>query len=190
MSNVQFISIIYANRNRDVKRIKASINSLSSQQAQNFEVIFVDYGSEPTLVSQYQNLFTSYDFAQFFHLEVSHLLWNKSKALNYAIKKATFPNIFIADVDLIFHPNSLSLLNNLSPSEKFFLFRLGYLSAEESKKLSENHRFEDLKPQRVGSVNGMLLASKEALSKVKGLDEFFHFYGAEDEDLFARLESA
>src|SRR5690606_13597690 len=31
---------------------------------------------------------------------------------------------------------------------------------------------------------------KKAFLEVNGLDEFFHFYGSEDEDLFARMENA
>ncbi len=184
------ISVIYANRNRDVKRIKASLDSLQRQSAGDFEVVFVDYGSEAALVEGYRELLNSYNFSVFFPLEVSHLLWNKSKALNYGIKKANFPFIFIADVDLIFHSQALSLFTRLAADDKFFLFPLGYLSKKESQKIFCNYKFADLKPQRIGKVNGMILAAKEVLLKVNGLDEFFHFYGAEDEDLFARLENA
>lgn len=184
------ISVIYANRNRDAKRIKASLNSLKQQIMGGFEVIFVDYGSEQSLVEEYHKLVSDYEFVRFFSLEVSQLLWNKSKALNYGITKAEGKYIFIADVDLIFHPESLSLFNKLVTSEKFFLFKLGYLNEKGSLKLSSEYKFEDLKPSRSGAVNGMILAEKEALLKVGGLDEFFHFYGAEDEDLFARLKNA
>ena len=184
------VTIIYANRNRDVNRIKASLDSLRRQFAGDFEVIFVDYGSEIALVEDYKKLLVSYSFSKFFPLEVSHLLWNKSIALNYGIKKAAFPFVFIADVDLIFHPETLSLFKKLVTPDKFFLFPLSYLDRNMSEKLYGNYNFKDLKPLRTGEVNGMLLATKEAFLKVNGLDEFFHFYGAEDEDLFARLQNA
>lgn len=184
------VSIIYGNRNRDSERIKISLNSLQMQTNKNFEVIFVDYGSNSTLVEEYTELFKFFSFVQFHSLEVSQLLWNKSKALNYGIKKASFTTIFIADVDLVFHPGSLRLFKKLAVSDVFFLFRLGYLNEVESAKLGENYIFEELNPHRLGDINGMILATKEALLKVNGLDEFFHFYGAEDEDLFGRLENA
>ena len=183
-------SIIYANRNRDVKRIKASLDSLQRQSSGDFEVVFVDYGSEVALVEEYRELLTSYNFSIFFPLEVSHLLWNKSIALNYGIKKASSPYIFIADVDLIFHPESVFLFKKLANPDKFFLFPLSYLGRKESQKLNAGYNFSNLKPKRTGEVNGMVLAPKEALLQINGLDEFFHFYGAEDEDLFARLENA
>ena len=184
------ISIIFANRNRDVGRIKASLDSLVAQTDKEFEIIFVDYGSEHNLIRKYQDLFKSYQFVSFFSLDVAHLLWNKSKALNYGIKMAVSDSIFIADVDLIFHPEAVSLFRKLSVSDKFFLFPLSYLGRQESQKLYVPYHFSDLKPQRKGEVNGMVLAPRPALLQINGLDEFFHFYGAEDEDLFARLENA
>jgi glycosyltransferase involved in cell wall biosynthesis len=153
-------------------------------------VIFVDYGSKPDLVNELESLAVQFDFVRFFHLPVSQLLWNKSKALNYGVQKASGDHIFIADTDLVFHPDTTRLLQKLQSPLKFQLFKLGYLDKKESQKLSGNYDFEDLKPDRIGEVNGMLLTSRESLMNVYGLDEFFHFYGAEDEDLFARLENA
>ena len=184
------ISIIYANRNRDPERIRRSFDSLEKQDGGACEVIFVDYGSKPKLIPEYQKTVSNFPFVTAHFLNVPQVLWNKSKALNYGMRKATGDYIFIADVDLIFHPESLSLFEQLASPEKFFLFKLGYLSKEESEKLKEDYSFEQLKPARYGTVNGMILAGKKALLDVEGLDEFFHFYGAEDEDLFARLENA
>lgn len=184
------ISIIYANRNKDIQRIKSTLHSLEGQEAQNFEVVIVDYGSDSDLVHNLQELVSGYGFVRLFSLEVSQLLWNKSKALNYGIKKAIGSYIFIADVDLIFHPKTTIFFEEKLNSEYFFLFKMGYLTRTESHKLTEDYDFEMLSAKRFGRVNGMILAPKGALEKVNGLDEFFHFYGAEDEDLFARLENA
>ena len=183
-------SIVYANRNRDPERIRRSFESLEKQVDRSFEVIFVDYGSKEELIPQYQRTAEDFPFVKDFYLKVPQVLWNKSKALNYGIKKAKGDYIFIADVDLIFHPETLSLFEQLAEPKKFFLFKLGYLSKQESVKLKGNYTFEHLKPVRYGRVNGMILAGKKAFLEVNGLDEFFHFYGAEDEDLFARLETA
>ena len=184
------ISLIYAHRNRDTKRIKISFESLQRQELQNFEVIFVDYGSKNALVEELKVLAAEFPFVRFFHLPVSQLLWNKSKALNYGILKAKGDYVFIADIDLVFHRQTTVLWNKLLNPDRFYLFQLGYLEKEESEKLFANYEFDALKPGRTGTVNGMILTSRESLLEVKGLDEFFHFYGSEDEDLFARLENA
>lgn len=183
-------SIIYAHRNRDLCRIKASLSSLRKQRLQNFEVIFVDYGSREILVNQLQEFLNSIPFVTFHPLPVQQLLWNKSKALNYGIKEANGEYIFIADVDLIFHPETTKMWVGLVNPYKFYLFTLGYLNQRVTDNLSGINSFESLNAERFGGVNGMILTSKDNLLKVNGLDEFFHFYGAEDEDLFARLENA
>lgn len=183
------ISIVYAHRNRDIQRIKMSFDSLEKQINKAFEVVFVDYGSDPFLVQELLELTAGYKFVKFFSLEVTQLLWNKSKALNYGILQTQNPHVFIADVDLIYHPDTTQLFNKLAVEKTFFLFKLGYLSKAESLKLFHNYNFENLKPDRYGEVNGMILAPTKAFIEVNGLDEFFHFYGAEDEDLFARMEN-
>lgn len=184
------LSIIYAHRNRDIARINLSFDSLGKQVLQNFEVIFVDYGSDNIVVSALKDLAAEFNFVKFYSLKVSQVLWNKSKALNYGIKKANGEHIFIADVDLIFHPETTGLLQQIKALDTFHLFKLGYLNRTESRKLLTDYNFKNLKPARFGQVNGMILTTRESLVRVNGLDEFFHFYGAEDEDLFARLENA
>lgn len=184
------ITIIYAIRDRELDRVKKTLDSLTLQFFEDFEVVLIDYGSSLNAQHEIKELVSNYDFISFFQLEVSQLLWNKSKALNFGIKQAKGDYIFIADIDLIFHPNSTQLLKDLQSPEKFQLFNLGYLDRYESQKLQAQYYFENLKPTRFGKINGMILTSKESLMKINGLDEFYHFYGAEDEDLFARLETA
>ena len=186
----QLISIIYAHRNRDVKRIVHSLESLKRQKLQNFEVIFVDFGSEDNLVDELEGLSGNFPFFSFYHLPVAQVLWNKSKALNYGIKKARGEYVFIADIDLVFHPETTQMLQKIAEPKKYYLFKLGYLESDESLKLQGEYDFNVLKPSRYGEVNGMILSSKRSLLDINGLDEFFHFYGAEDEDLFSRLETA
>lgn len=183
------ITIIYANRNRDLERIETSLKSLAKQEHQNFKVIFVDYGSRLKLVSGLKNLIEKYDFVEFFFLKTAPLLWNKSKALNFGLTKVESRYVFIADVDLIFHPLSTKLFESVANPEKYFLFKMAYLDEAESKRLASSFDFEKLKVRNYGHVNGMILAGTKAFMEVGGYDEFFHFYGAEDEDLFTRMEN-
>lgn len=184
------ISLIYAYRNRDLQRIKASLDSLVHQTNQDFEVIFVDYGSELNLANQMKALVRSYSFASYYYLPTQKKLWNKSIALNYGIKKATKPYIFIADVDLVFHPSTVAFLNNLVNKKTISLFELNYLSKEESEKIYIGKALASVNIKHAGTVNGMVLAPKEAFFEVHGYDEFFHFYGSEDVDLIERMKHA
>lgn len=187
----RLISIIYANRNREPVRIKASLDTLKKQEHQNFEVIFVDYGSDSHLVPELEEIIRNYNFTRFFQLKVSQVLWNKSKALNFGIKQTNTPYVFIADVDLLFHPMTTNYFEKIASLDSFSVFGLNYLSKKESEKVKKSDfTINELTPNRFGLINGMILVSKVALEKIHGLDEFFHFYGAEDEDLFSRLETA
>ena len=186
----KFFSIIYAYRNRDVNRIKISMESLSLQKSKNFEVIFIDYGSESEISDNLKTILSSYNFVNYHYLSVSHKLWNKSKALNFGINKAKGEFVFIADVDLIFHPDTTVLFQKISHHQQFNLFPLGYLNPRESAKLKSGLNWSELRPKTFGEVNGMVLVSKSACEKINGFDEFFHFYGAEDVDFYARLENS
>jgi glycosyltransferase involved in cell wall biosynthesis len=181
------VSIIYAYRNREVSRIKASLDSLQIQNLPFFKVIFVDYGSEENLASEIQKVVESYSFASYYYIHASSLLWNKSKALNYGIKMAITPYIFIADVDLIFSPKTIDLFQRIANLNTVHLFKLGYLDQKVSEQIKESYHFDSLTPKHFGTVNGMILASKEAFEKVHGYDTFFHFYGSEDVDLYQRM---
>lgn len=184
------ISIIYAYRNRGIQRIKASLDSLRHQTNKSFEVIFVDYGSKPSLTNQMEELTQLYSFTTYYFLPTETMLWNKSKALNFGIKNAKNPYIFIADVDIIFRTIAVDfMITNMNP-HIVNLFTLNYLSQEESQKLYQNYNVDELVINHTGEVNGLVLVSKEAIYKVHGYDEFFHFYGAEDVDLYSRLEHA
>lgn len=182
------ITFVFANRDRDFKRIINAMESLCNQGSQNFKVTFVDYGSDPTYVKELKELLSKYSFLSFYSLNVSHLLWNKSKALNYGILKASTPYIFIADVDLIFNPDTVDRLESRLDPDSFCLYEMNYLGKSQSARLYKNLSFDSLKIERKGKVNGMILVSRESCIQINGFDEFFHFYGAEDVDFFNRLE--
>lgn len=184
------ITIIFAYRNRDPHRIKISLNSLEKQTNKNFKVIFVDYGSIEAYSEPIKELVNSYHFAQYYYVAHPGLLWNKSKAFNYGILKAKTDYILTADVDLIFNPESIALINQLTDASTFTLFNYGYLSKGTSSKIETTTSFNDLKPSHFGDINGVGLYPASALKEIHGFDEFFHFYGSEDEDLYERLQNA
>ncbi|TBW25580.1 glycosyltransferase family 2 protein, partial [Gramella sp. KN1008] len=183
------ISIIYAYRDREVSRVQASLQSLKDQSGCDFEVIFVNYGSNEFYSGKIEKLIKKFDFVKYIYLDVSHQLWNKSRALNFGIKKASNPFIFIADIDLIFHPKAVSYLEEIATTGVFYNFKMGYLDEKESKKIKKGIQFDALQPSRYGSVNGMILTTRESFFQIKGYDEFYHFYGSEDVDLYTRLEN-
>lgn len=190
MAENKLITILYAYRNRDENRIYNSLYSLAAQTNKNFEVLFIDYGSENQFSSSIKKVLENFHFVKYYYVGHPGLLWNKSKALNFGIKRTKTEFIFISDVDLLFHQNTIQLLQDISTSEKAYLFKLSYLNEKCTKNIDLKFNFNDLKVKHIGKVNGMLFASRKALFEVHGLDEFFHFYGSEDVDLFHRLENS
>ena len=64
------LSIIYAFRNRDVERVQLSMESLHAQKFQNFEVVFVDYGSEAETAAKVQKTLKNFEFARYLYFPV------------------------------------------------------------------------------------------------------------------------
>jgi glycosyltransferase involved in cell wall biosynthesis len=182
------ITILYTYRNRDLIRIKRSLDSLVQQVSQNFKVVFIDYGSEEDLASQVKMLTESYDFASYEYLFTRHQPWNKGKALNYAIKKIDSDYCFNADVDMIFHPEFTSIIEKKINPNKLIYFQVGFLSQEESVK---SLNFNDYKINLLtnNEATGMTIFSVAKLKSVHGFDEFFHFWGSEDTDIHNRLKT-
>mgnify|MGYP006424845617 CR=1 FL=1 len=183
------ISIIYAFKDRDSPRIKASLESLQQQVSNaDFEVVFVDYGSNVNYQKHTQQLVQSYPFARYYYTGHPGLLWCKARALNYGIKKAKASKLFIADADVVFHAEFLSSIIQLDLSRSFYLFDIAYLSQYLKAENVIGTPFQNRNFTHVHDTFGVGLFSKEALLKVNGVDTFFHFYGSEDEDLNRRLQ--
>src|SRR5215204_1188495 len=104
------ITILYTFRNRDTRRIKNSLDSLAKQSVQNFNVIFVDYGSNDVVSSEIRVLLNQYDFVTYIYLFTQEQPWNKCKALNYAIRNLESDYCFTADADMIFHSKFTRIL--------------------------------------------------------------------------------
>ncbi|WP_339895262.1 glycosyltransferase [uncultured Algibacter sp.] len=183
-------TILYAYRNRDPNRVRLSLLSLKKQKHINFDVVFVDYGSTAKYAENIKEVVETFDFATYHYIGHKGLLWNKSKALNYGITKAKTGAIFISDVDVLVAPDFSEIIDSLVSLNEFTLFKIGYLPESVTSKAIENSSFKALKPKHYGDTFGVGLFPKVALKKVGGLDEFFHFYGSEDEDLNFRLEAA
>jgi glycosyltransferase involved in cell wall biosynthesis len=183
------ITILYPYRNRELERIKRSLDSLAQQTNLDFKVIFVDYGSNIFMANQVAELIKKYSFVQYHYLDTFHQPWNKSKALNYAIKKTDSDFCFIADIDMIFHPEFIKLLLVKSLNNTVTFFKVGFLSEYESLKILP---FEDYKIKFHSNqeATGMSLLPIKNLKDIHGYDEFFHFWGAEDTDLHNRLCNA
>jgi glycosyltransferase involved in cell wall biosynthesis len=182
------ITILYAYRNREFNRVKRSLDSLASQAKQNFNVIFVDYGSKKEIASEIKELVKHYSFCSYHYLFTQLQPWNKSKAFNYALKNLDSQYCFTADVDMIFHSEFTSVLEQECNPDKATYFQVGYMSDGENKKEGANYDDYNIKSLSSRDSTGMTLFPVERLKSIQGFDEFFHFWGAEDTEIHNRIK--
>ena len=183
------ISIIYPYRNRDLKRVQRSFESLKNQSVQNFEVYFVDYGSEPKTSVKVQELCSDYPGIKYSNHATRFQPWNKAKALNSVIKSLETEFCFVADIDMIFHPEFVKMAISLQKPEQSVYFKVSFSESGDE--------LDDIKPGDFGkfrrsdhNATGLTMFSVKALKSVNGFDEFYHLWGAEDTDIHVRLRNA
>lgn len=181
-------TIIYPYRDRDEERVKRSLDSLAQQTDRSFEVSFVDYGSKPDLAKNIEGLVQQYEFASYNYHAVEYQPWNKSRALNWVIRSLEGGYCFVADIDMIFHPEFVQTAIELQKPGQVVYFKTGFLTREETAKSRD---FEDYEVDFYSNdqATGLSMFPVEALRAVGGFDEFYHFWGAEDTDVHIRLRN-
>ena len=183
------LTIIYPYRNRELERIKISLNSLITQSNTNFKVLFIDYGSTLLHSKEIQEALIDYSFVNYFYSYSLDQPWSRAKAVNIGIKNTTTNYVFIADIDMIFKPNFVEVLYELQQPNTSYYFKVGFLSESESNITKEFNQYNIAHFSGIGA-QGLSLFETSELKKVRGFDEFLHFWGAEDEDIHNRLIAA
>ncbi|MEO6550170.1 MAG: glycosyltransferase family 2 protein [Ferruginibacter sp.] len=178
-------SIIIGFRNRDVHRVKCAFESFSNQILQNFEVIFVDYGSDPIIQQKTKSLVTSFTFAKYIYSDTSGWFWNRAHALNTGIKAASGEVLILSDIDLILPANFLECLKMLPFLKRFYTFSCYYLPPEEVYlEITEKY----LRSADVNYV-GLCAVQRKGISKETFYREYYMDWGAEDYGFYVGLEN-
>lgn len=181
------ITITLTYRDRDLNIVKKCFDSLSEQSLKEFHVILIDYGSQENFSTALKTLVLEYEFVKLICCPVSGQLWNKSRAINIALKQCETPYFLVSDIDLMFHPDFVKIATEKA-LENVLYFKYSFLSEEESVKVKSFHDYEI---DFVGGeeVTGTTLFSTNILKSVNGYDEFYHGWGAEDTDIHMRLKT-
>ncbi len=183
------LTIALTYRNRDLAIVNRCFKSLKAQTNSNFKVVVVDYGSTPEYSQELEKLCNSYTFINYIFVHAEGQLWNKSRAINIALKQCDTPLFCVADIDLLFHPEFIDRSFQLSKDYQVTYFQTGFLTKETT---SENLNFTESEPHFLSTneVTGITLYPTEILKSINGYDEFFHGWGAEDTDVHLRLKNA
>lgn len=182
------ITITLTYRDRDLGIVKKCLDSLLAQTLTDFKVILVDYGSKTSFAKPLKALVSNYSFVKLISCSVKGQLWNKSRAINIALKKCLTPYIFIGDIDMIYHQDFINELNHIKNEKIATYFKVGFLNKAESavcKKFEAyNIAFKSNK-----EATGMTLYSTHNLKSINGFDEFYNGWGSEDTDVHIRLQN-
>lgn len=181
------ITILYPYRNRELSRIKRSLDSLSKQSNQDFKMLLVDYGSEFTIAKSVKELLSEYNFAEYFYSYHCNQPWSRAKAVNIGLKLIATTYVFVADIDMIFRDDFIEKLHQLKNPNQSIYFKVGFLEENESKQVKIFDEYKIAYTSEPGA-QGLSLFPLEALKGINGFDEFLHFWGAEDEDIHFRLK--
>jgi glycosyltransferase involved in cell wall biosynthesis len=178
-------SIIVAYRNREIFRVQNFLNSLAIQTYKDFEIIFVNQGSELLITKDIESILEKQPNINYIYNDTRGKFWNKSNALNIGIKRAKGDTVIIADIDLIFSESFLASISKKVSSDNFLTFNAFYLT----KDYDLNKIFsDDDKNIFYSGFNGLCVIPKNELFNIRGYDEFFQIWGCEDDDIIKRLE--
>ena len=183
------LSIVFGYRNRDTLRVKRCLDSLSEQNFSDFEVVFVDYGSDEKYRNEIENLIKNYSFVHYVYNHTQGMPWNRSHALNTGVRCAKGEYILFGDIDLIYSPFVLSELVSKA-NDKIQIYSKVYFLDEKFDRWSQLNEI-DLQTFEVSTETGrggVHIVKKSILESINAYDEYYCFWGVEDRDLSGRTE--
>lgn len=182
-----FLSFIVGFRNREVERVKLFLESLKSINENDFELIFVDYGSNEKIAESVKQIVLNYPFACYYFFDSRGQNWNRAKCLNYGFSKSKGEYVFTSDIDFLYSVDFISVIKKIITPIHAYYFQVGFLSQKQSENIlvdSEKYEIESYSDEE---AVGALLISRQMFTEVGGYDEFYEIWGVEDNDLLYRI---
>ncbi len=183
-------SFVVPYRNREVARVKNCLQSIQNQSITDFEIIFVDYGSEVEIQKEIAQLCQQFSSLRYFYFDTRYQFWSRSHALNLGIQCVQGDFVVVVDIDLIYSPTFLGLLKNKIDKNSFVQYQCYYLP--ENVRDYEKLDFQKTYPHKVSSTDmaaGLIAFPREKIYEIGGYDEYFKVWGVEDLDLKKRLKA-
>jgi len=180
------LAFIAGYRDRDMERVKRSLDSLKNQTCRDFEMILVDYGSSSDCSSAIRSLAGNYNFCRYCYSDTRGWMWNRSAALNTGARHSNREFLFLTDVDIVYPPWFVErLIHNMARDvcliSECFRSPPGFDNWESVTRRGDIPQWSSMKGQ------GLICVAKKALESVGGLDEQYGFWGPEDKDFVERL---
>ncbi len=184
-------SFIVPYRNRDTIRVRNCLQSIHNQSFNNFEIIFIDYGSDLIIQKEIEKLCGEFPQVKYYFFNTQYQMWSRAHALNLGILQAKGRFLVIVDIDLIYSPKFTDLLKKKIDDNTFVQYQCYYMP--EKQQDYQNLDFSKTYPYKVSSTEfaaGLIAIPIEKMYAIGGYDEYFKVWGVEDMDLKKRLLAA
>jgi glycosyltransferase involved in cell wall biosynthesis len=192
------ISAVIPLRNRTGIRLENCLRSLRWQELQapaDLEIVLSDFGSDPEHASSIDAIAKKYG-ARVVRTRTEET-WNRSRALNVALRSVQTPISLCTDADMLFESNFVrSILDALgdAPGRALVLCRCRDLPDLGPERPFEERDYPELKVRasmRVAMGTGACQATAtDWFSSVGGYDEKYVYWGFEDKDMVHRAAKA
>ncbi|MCB0339829.1 MAG: glycosyltransferase, partial [Bdellovibrionales bacterium] len=194
-SNQNKLTVVIPARNVDSERMARCLQSIrESDDPSSCEIIVSDFGSRAEVLRPLRELCQKYE-AVLLESKTRNR-WSRSRALNIAIRACRTPWIMFTDADMIFSPQLISMwrayLNAFGPKVLYLAqckklppipkLPMPYTKSD-FERLSEQGRLFD-----TYGHGGCQVLATEWLHKVRGFNETYQVWGAEDNDLTFRAQ--
>jgi predicted glycosyltransferase involved in capsule biosynthesis len=179
------LAVVIPNRNRNLETVGRSLSSIVPQLNDSTKLVVVDYGSSESYQIDLEYLINSFTSVQLILCPTQGQLFHKTRAINMVLKDCTATYFMVLDMDCILHPNFIKKAMELASENTVYNFPYGFLKEDEAK---VPKKFKDSDVDFIGGLTGSAIFNTQKLQDLNGFDEFYHNWGAEDADMFDRLE--
>lgn len=190
--NKPAITVIIPLRNteshhRDLGRLENCLLSLTKQSipANRIDIIVSDLDSDPQFQGQHQEICKRLG-ARYVYTQTGDS-WNISRARNVGIKNARADFIMTTDVDCVFAPDFIEIVLRHMAKDKMVHCRISDLPQDHDGQLDNflwMNKVSILRP--AFAYGGCQVFSREWAFKVRGFDEAYKVWGADDTDFYLR----
>jgi len=172
---------------RETKRLKNCLSSLSKQTVpyDQIDVIVADLDSDPYYRRKHKEICDKLG-ARHIYTKTGDV-WNISRARNIGIRNAKAKFIMTTDVDCIFAPDFVETVLQHMAEDKIIHCRISDLPGNYDGKLDDflwMNKVSELRPPF--GYGGCQVFSKKWATKVRGFDEEYSMWGADDTDFYLR----
>jgi len=168
------ITVVIVIKNRDRIRAERCINSLI-EQTYACNIFIIDYGSDDK--SWYSEVFNN-EKTTLIEVTKNTEIFNKCRALNIGFRQVNTKYVLSTDIDCIFASNFIEEVMKVLTTKNKAIVLSQKIDLDKDGKETDIHE---------PSASGSCIAIESSwIDKVHGYDEFYTFWGREDNDLVDR----